>query len=100
MIHAWEENTWETYGSGLLVYHVFCDANGTPESKRAPADQALLSAFVASLAASYSGKTISNYFYGVRTWLGNCVGFVHGFLWGTGWGTEFCTPEKPVPAAR
>jgi len=33
MIHAWEENTQETYGSGLLVYHVFCDANGTPESK-------------------------------------------------------------------
>jgi hypothetical protein len=76
MVHAWEENTRETYGSGLLVYHVFCDANGTPESKRAPDTQSLLSAFVASLAASYSGKTISNYFYGVRAWH-----ILHGVPW-------------------
>ncbi len=76
MIHAWEESTRETYGSGLLVYHIFCDANGTPESKRAPAAQPLLSAFVASLAASYSGRTISNYFYGVRAWH-----ILHGVPW-------------------
>jgi len=76
MIYAWEENTWETYGSGLLIYHVFCDVNGTPESERAPAAQPLLSAFVASLAASYAGETISNYFYGVRAWH-----ILHGITW-------------------
>ncbi len=76
MIHAWEEDTRETYGSGLLVFHVFCDSNGTPESERAPAAQPLLSAFVASLAASYAGKTISNYFYGVRAWH-----ILHGIPW-------------------
>jgi len=76
MIHAWEENTRETYGSGLLVYHVFCDSKGTPESERAPAAQPLLSAFVANLAASYSGGTISNYFYGAQAWH-----ILHGIPW-------------------
>ncbi|KAF8952987.1 DNA breaking-rejoining enzyme [Flammula alnicola] len=74
--HAWEEDTRETYGSGLLVYHVFCDAKQVPEHKRAPASQLLLSAFVSSLAASYAGKTISNYFYGVRAWH-----VLHGIPW-------------------
>jgi hypothetical protein len=76
LMHAWEEDTRETYGSGLLVYHVFCDSKGTPESERAPATQPLLSAFVANLAASYSGKTISNYLYGVRAWH-----ILHGIPW-------------------
>jgi hypothetical protein len=76
MIHAWEEDTRETYGSGLLVFHVFCDSNGTSESDRAPASQPLLSAFVANLAASYSGRTISNYFYGVQAWH-----ILHGVPW-------------------
>jgi len=76
MLHAWEEDTRETYGSGLLVFHVFCDSKGISESDRAPAAQPVLSAFVASLAASYSGKTISNYFYGVRAWH-----ILHGMPW-------------------
>ena len=76
MIHAWKEDTREAYGSGLLVFHIFCDSNGTSESERAPASQPLLSAFVASLAASYSGRTISNYFYGVRAWH-----ILHGVPW-------------------
>ncbi|KIK75992.1 hypothetical protein PAXRUDRAFT_18525 [Paxillus rubicundulus Ve08.2h10] len=28
--HAWAESTKESYGSGLLVFHVFCDANPFP----------------------------------------------------------------------
>jgi len=76
MTHAWEEDTRETYGSGLLVYHVYCDSKGIPEAERAPASQLLLSGFVSSLAASYSGKTISNYFYGVRAWH-----ILHGMTW-------------------
>ncbi|KAH9033674.1 hypothetical protein EDB84DRAFT_1561627 [Lactarius hengduanensis] len=46
----------------------FCDDKGIPELERAPAAQPLLSAFVAHMAAAYSGKTISNYLNGVRAW--------------------------------
>jgi hypothetical protein len=76
MVHAWEEDTRETYGSGLLAFHVFCDSSNTPETERAPASQPLLSAFVASLAASYAGKTISSYLYGVQAWH-----ILHGISW-------------------
>ena len=59
MLHAWEENTRVAYGAGLLMWHCFCDDKGVPEEDRAPAAQALLSTFVAHLAAAYSGRTIS-----------------------------------------
>jgi hypothetical protein len=76
MSHAWEEDTRETYGSGLLVYHVYCNSKNIPEHERAPAGQLLLSGFVSTLAVSYSGKTISNYFYGVQAWH-----ILHGMPW-------------------
>lgn len=66
MIHAWEEDTRLSYGAGLLMWHCFCNGRATPEMERAPASQALLSAFVAHMAAAYSGKTISNYLNGMR----------------------------------
>ena len=65
MSHAWEEDTREVYGSGLLVFHVYCNGKNIQEHERAPASQLLLLGFVSSLAASYAGKTIANYFYGV-----------------------------------
>jgi hypothetical protein len=68
MVHAWEEDTREAYGVGLLMWHCFCDSRQVPEQERAPASQALISAFVAHMAAAYSGKTISNYLHGVRAW--------------------------------
>ena len=68
MVHAWEEYTRETYGTGLLMWHCFCDEKGVPEKERAAAGQTLLSAFVAHMASAYSGKTISSYIYGVRAW--------------------------------
>ncbi|KAH9031520.1 hypothetical protein EDB85DRAFT_2146081 [Lactarius pseudohatsudake] len=68
MVHAWEEDTREAYSSGLLLWHVYCDDKGTSELARAPASQALLSTFVAHMAAAYSGKTISNYLNGVHAW--------------------------------
>ena len=46
----------------------FCDSKNIPESQRAPATQPLVSAFVAHMAAAYSGRTISNYLNGVRAW--------------------------------
>lgn len=50
------------------MWHCFCDGRGIPEQERAPANQALVSSFVAHMAAVYSGKTISNYLHGVRAW--------------------------------
>jgi hypothetical protein len=36
----------------------------------------LLSAFISKLTGAYSGKTISNYIYGVRAWH-----VLHGMMW-------------------
>ncbi|KAF8834533.1 hypothetical protein BDN67DRAFT_914799, partial [Paxillus ammoniavirescens] len=66
--HAWAESTKESYGSGLLVFHVFCDAKSIPNSDRAPASSELISFFISSLAGQYSGGTVANYLQGVRTW--------------------------------
>ena len=68
MMHVWEEETCVSYGSGLLMWHVFCDDKGIPETRRAPAEQPLLSAFMAHLVAAYSGKTITSYLNGVQAW--------------------------------
>jgi hypothetical protein len=66
--YAWADSTQETYGTGLLVFHVFCDIKNIPESQRAPASGVLMSAFAATIAGAYSAKTISNYVSGVRAW--------------------------------
>jgi hypothetical protein len=76
MLHAWEVDTREAYGAGLLMWHCFCDGKNIPEQERAPASQDLLSGFVAHMAAAYSGKTISNYLHGVRAWH-----ILHNILW-------------------
>ena len=60
MSHAWEEDTQETYGSGLLVYHVYCNGKNIPGHECAPASQLLLSGFMSTLAESYSGGTQSH----------------------------------------
>ena len=57
-----------SYGTGLLMWHCFCDERGIPEEGRAPAMQALISSFVAHLAAAYSGRTIAGYVNGVQAW--------------------------------
>jgi hypothetical protein len=76
MIHAWEEDMHTSYGAGLLMWHCFCDDKGIPEQDRAPATQDLLSAFIAHMAAVYSGSTISNYLNGVQAWH-----ILHSILW-------------------
>ena len=68
MVHAWEEETRTSYGAGLLMWHCFCDSKGVAERERAPAQQSLVSAFVAHMATAYSGKTIAGYLSGVRAW--------------------------------
>ncbi|KAK7016046.1 hypothetical protein R3P38DRAFT_3569662, partial [Favolaschia claudopus] len=74
--HGWAEGTLETYGSGLLVFHCFCDARNIPESERAPASSQLIAAFAASMAGLYAGKTLENYVAGVRAWH-----ILHGVSW-------------------
>ncbi len=58
------------------MWHCFCDCKEIPERERAPATQSLLSAFVAHMAAAYSGKMISNYLNGVWAWH-----ILHGVPW-------------------
>lgn len=69
-------STKETYGTGLLAFHVFCDQKGIPEAECAPVNSTIMTAFLASLAGSYSGSTISNYLCGVRAWH-----TTHGLSW-------------------
>ena len=76
IVHAWEEDTRVAYGAGLLMWHCFCDAKSIPELGRAPANQAVISAFIAHLVTAYSGKTISGYLSGVRAWH-----ILHGLTW-------------------
>ena len=73
---SWSKGTQETYGAGLLVYHVFCDMQQLPEAQRAPVAPPLILAFISSLAGSYSGSTLSNYVCGVWAWH-----ILHGLLW-------------------
>ena len=74
--HAWANSTKETYGSGLLVYHVFCDSKNIPEDQRAPASAILISSFLSNLAGSYSSAAVTNYLQGVRAWH-----IIHGLDW-------------------
>ena len=76
MSNAWAESTRESYSSGLLVYHVFCDARNVPEELRAPTSQATITSFITSLAGSYSGSAVSNYVNGIRAWH-----ILHGLEW-------------------
>ncbi|KAJ7910204.1 hypothetical protein B0H13DRAFT_1615945, partial [Mycena leptocephala] len=69
--HAWADGTLETYGSGLLFFHYFCDARIIPESQRAPASSDLIATFAASAAG-----TVENYVAGVRAWH-----ILHGISW-------------------
>ena len=73
---AWKESTLAAYGSGLLNYHVFCDQKSIPEEERAPGNPTLISTFIASIAGMYSGSTIDNDVYGIRTWH-----ILHGVRW-------------------
>ncbi len=73
---AWTDGTLESYGTGLLVYHVFCDNKDIAESDCCPASALLISAFVATLSGSYAGSTVAGYLYAVRAWH-----IVDGTIW-------------------
>ena len=62
---SWAQSTRGTYGSGLLVFHVFCDSRDISEELRCPASPILIISFIAACAGSYSGGTLANYVYAV-----------------------------------
>lgn len=68
MAEAFTYASLASYGAGLSLFHKFCDNNGIPENQRAPANNGLITSFLAALAGSYSGSTLSNYFAGIHTW--------------------------------
>lgn len=74
--HAWADSTKETYGSGLLAFHTFCDFKAIPESERAPVAEDIMSAFIAHLAGAYAPSTVVNYVSAVQAWHD-----VHGLTW-------------------
>lgn len=76
IVASYAASTRETYGSGLLVFHLFCDLRALPEAQRAPVDPTMMLAFIASCAGSYSGKTLATYVYAVRAWH-----VIHGQAW-------------------
>ncbi|KAG1844095.1 hypothetical protein C8R48DRAFT_618279 [Suillus tomentosus] len=76
LAHSHTISTHECYSSGLLVFHVFCDSRHIPEEQCCPVLSILLPAFVASCAGLYSGRTLENYFYGIRAWH-----LLHGMPW-------------------
>lgn len=73
---AWTEGTSAVYGSGLLVYHVFCDSKGVQEDQRAPSSTPLILSFITTLAGSYSRSAIENYVAAVHAWHK-----LHGVSW-------------------
>jgi hypothetical protein len=73
---SWTEKTKETYGSGLLIFHVFCDLNNIPEDHCCPASSSLIASFVASCAGAYSGSALSNSIAGLHAWH-----LLHGQPW-------------------
>ncbi|KAF8970300.1 DNA breaking-rejoining enzyme [Flammula alnicola] len=91
------KSTRESYGTGLLIYHVFCDRKMISEQQRAPASPILIASFIATIAGAYSGKSISNYVYGVRAWH-----ILHGTNWNVD-DAEITTllkaAEKATPAS-
>ncbi|KAI5992479.1 hypothetical protein EDD15DRAFT_2368252 [Pisolithus albus] len=70
------DSTKELYGTGLLVFHVFCDLNNIPDERRCPISSELLAAFLASCAGAHSGSTLANYAAGIHAWH-----IVHGHHW-------------------
>jgi hypothetical protein len=66
----------ETYGAGLLVFHVYCDLNHIDEDKRCPVSSNLLLQFLSSCAGAYSGSSLANFAAGIKAWH-----LLHGRPW-------------------
>ncbi|KAJ7896674.1 hypothetical protein B0H14DRAFT_450818 [Mycena olivaceomarginata] len=61
-------DTRQAYGAGLLRFNQFCDRELIPESRRMPASDILLGAFIADHTGKLLGKAIRNWLNGLRLW--------------------------------
>ncbi len=69
MLSSVTEDTLKNYGAGLLRFTQFCDKFKIPEEKRMPADDTLLSIFVAEMGAGKVKKsTIDTWIDGIKLW--------------------------------
>ena len=73
---AYALSTRSTYGTGLLIFHLFCDQKGIGEELQAPVNPTVLSCFISSLAGTYGGSAVRNYVYGICAWH-----IVHSIPW-------------------
>ena len=73
---SWLELTMELYGTGLLIFHVYCDIHGIPEHHHALVSSHVFMAFLSSCAGAYLGSSISNYTAAVHAWH-----LLHGLEW-------------------
>ena len=62
---AYTTSTKSTYGSGLYVFHLFCQYKHIEERHRALVDPQILASFISTLAGTYGGSTIRNYICGI-----------------------------------
>lgn len=76
MLVSLEVKTRENYGAGLLRFHQFCDARNIEESRRMPAPDFILAAFIASWAGKVATTTAQNWLAGIRFWHN-----LHGAPW-------------------
>ncbi|KIK52989.1 hypothetical protein GYMLUDRAFT_946159 [Collybiopsis luxurians FD-317 M1] len=76
LVHGYAESTLETYASGLLAFHVFCDSRSIPEDQRASCSGDLLNTWMATMTGNYAGTSVKNYVHGVRAWH-----IIHGVRW-------------------
>lgn len=76
LVNGFANSTLETYASGLLAFHVFCDARNIPEDQQAPCSSDLLGVWIATMAGTYAGTSVKNYVHGVRAWH-----IIHGVEW-------------------
>ncbi|KIM65561.1 hypothetical protein SCLCIDRAFT_112887, partial [Scleroderma citrinum Foug A] len=73
---SWSESTKELYGTGLLIFHIYCDIHGIPEHHHTLVSSHVFAAFLSSCAGAYSGSSISNYAVAVHAWH-----LLHGLEW-------------------
>lgn len=73
---AYAPSTRKTYGSGLYLFHLYCDHQDIEECHRAPINQTVLSSFIASMVGVYGGSMIRNSVCGIRAWH-----IIHGLQW-------------------
>lgn len=76
MSHAWKDSILSNYGSGLLIYYIFCNNWKISEEEQAPALCPVIHSLLAALAGEYTGDTISNYLCDVQAWH-----ILHGLPW-------------------